>query len=64
MDNVQRIYRRSEKRLIPNRPCPDCGSPIRGRWKEPASFAEDVDPQGDVTWSCFGHHCLTGKEGF
>ncbi|MFD7465196.1 hypothetical protein [Streptomyces tendae] len=64
MDNVQRIYRRSEKRLIPARPCPDCGTPIPGRWREHAGLAADLDPQGDVTWRCHGRDCLTGKESF
>jgi hypothetical protein len=64
MDNVKRIYRLSEKRLIPRRSCPDCQTPIRGSWKEHAGLRADVDPQGDVTWHCFGDHCLTGKEGF
>ncbi|MFB7461329.1 hypothetical protein [Streptomyces sp. NPDC056188] len=64
MDNVKRIYRRSEQRLIPRRPCPDCGTRIRGRWKEHAGFDAGMDPQGDVTWRCFGEHCLTGKDGF
>lgn len=64
MDNVQRIYRRSEKRPIPARPCPDCGTPIPGRWREHVGLAADLDPQGDVTWRCHGRDCLTGKEGF
>jgi hypothetical protein len=64
MDNVQRIYRRSEKNLIPRRPCPDCRTLIRGVWKEHPGFSADLNPQGDVTWRCYGERCLTGKEGF
>jgi hypothetical protein len=64
MDNVQRIYRRSEKRHIPSRPCPDCGTQVRGHWKEHRGFTADIDPQGDVTWRCLGEQCLTGREGF
>jgi hypothetical protein len=64
MDNVQRVYRRSEKRHIPSRPCPDCGTQIPGRWKEHAGFTADLDPQGDATWRCSGEQCLTGREGF
>jgi hypothetical protein len=64
MDNVQRTYRRSEQRLIPNRPCPDCGALVRGRWKEHRGFTADLDPQGSVSWRCHGDQCLTGKEGF
>lgn len=64
MDNVQRIYRRSEKHLIPRRPCPDCGTPTRGAWREQPDFSADIDPQGSVAWRCHGEHCLTGREGF
>ncbi|MFF8659443.1 hypothetical protein [Streptomyces huasconensis] len=64
MDNVQRVYRHSEKRRIPRRNCPDCSRPIAGRWKEHRDLGAEVDPQGDVTWRCLGEYCLTGKEGF
>ncbi len=64
MDNVQRIYRQSEKRLIPQRPCPDCGTLIRGHWKKQQELGAPINPQGDVTWRCYGEQCLTGKEGF
>jgi hypothetical protein len=64
MDNVQRVYRQSQKSRIPRRPCPDCRTPIRGRWIEHRGLAAEVDPEGDVTWHCYGDDCLTGKEGF
>ncbi|MFE9432289.1 hypothetical protein ACFYNA_15025 [Streptomyces sp. NPDC006640] len=64
MENVQRIYRSSEQRLIPRRPCPDCNTPIRGRWVEHTSMAAEVDPQGDVSWRCWGPTCFTGRDGF
>jgi hypothetical protein len=64
MTDIQRIYHRSEKRLIPRRPCPDCKSPIRGHWKEHPGMATNIDPLGDVTWRCFGDLCISGKEGF
>ncbi|MCX4993415.1 hypothetical protein [Streptomyces sp. NBC_00568] len=64
MDNVKRIYRHSEQRLIPRRPCPDCKTPIRGRWVEHAGMTADVDPEGDVTWHCWGPTCTTGNNGF
>ncbi|MFC8520782.1 hypothetical protein [Streptomyces sp. NPDC057257] len=64
MDNAKRIYRRSERSLIPRRRCPDCQTPIRGRWVEHSSMEPDFDPEGDVSWRCLGEQCLTGKEGF
>lgn len=64
MDNVQRIYRRSEKNLIPRRPCPDCKTPIRGRWRELVDFSDSIDPDGNVEWRCHGETCLTGRDGF
>ncbi|GAA2623766.1 hypothetical protein GCM10010307_09420 [Streptomyces vastus] len=64
MTDVQRIYRRSEKRLIPRRLCPDCRAPVRGHWKEHPGMTAEFDPQGDVTWHCLGERCFTGREGF
>ena len=64
MDNVQRIYRHSEKQRIPQRPCPDCHTPIVGYWKKHQEAGAPVDPLGDVTWRCYGEQCITGKEGF
>jgi hypothetical protein len=64
MDNVQRIYHRSERQLIPRRPCPDCGRSIQGNWKEHPGMTADVDPTGSVSWRCLGETCFTGKESF
>ncbi|WP_217236033.1 hypothetical protein [Streptomyces sp. AC555_RSS877] len=64
MDNVQRIYRRTEKNLIPRRPCPDCGTPVRAVWREHPGFSADINPQGDAIWRCLGEQCFTGRVGF
>jgi hypothetical protein len=64
MDNVQPIYRRSERRRIPRRPCPDCGTPIPGYWKEHPGLEADLDPEGSVSWRCFGEKCFTGRDDF
>lgn len=64
MDNVKRIYRRSERSLIPRRSCPDCGTSIRGVWREDPGGDGDIDPTGSVSWRCFGDTCLTGKMTF
>lgn len=61
---MKRIYRSSEQHLIPRRPCPDCKTPIRGRWREHTGMSGDFDPEGDVTWHCHRSTCLTGKDGF
>jgi phage terminase large subunit GpA-like protein len=64
MDNVKRIYHRSERRRIPSRPCPDCGAVIRAGWKQHSSYVNELDPQGDAFWYCFRATCLTGRNGF
>lgn len=64
MTTVKRIIRRSERHLIPRRPCPDCRTLIGGHWKEHPGYAEEIDPEGDVTWHCYGSQCLNGQDGF
>ncbi|MEV7034664.1 hypothetical protein AB0N99_31085 [Streptomyces sp. NPDC093272] len=64
MDTIKRIYRASERRLIPRRPCPDCRTPIPGHWTRHPDMTGEIDPRGDVEWRCHGRLCINGKESF
>jgi hypothetical protein len=57
MTAIKNVYRQSEKRLAPKRPCPQCGVSFYPSWSRTAySMQNEFDPKCTATW-----YCLTGS---